>query len=194
MVFLMSEGYRYTHNKYKYFVRMLLFAILAMYPYYLLKGHPFNVLFTLAAGLLLLIIKDETVERLKSVDPRIITGIFLILSMIASWTFREASWGWPGIFVIYIAGQIKDPKINAFAVPCLLFIGSIWEYGFENHINITQFAPFIWCFYGGMLMTIPLLCAYNGEEGYKGKGILRYMFYVYYPLHLAALYCIKMWC
>ena len=165
-----------------------------MYPFYLLKGHPFNVLFTLAAGLLLLIIKDETVERLKSVDPRIITGIFLILSMIASWTFREASWGWPGIFVIYIAGQIKDPKINAFAVPCLLFIGSIWEYGFENHINITQFAPFIWCFYGGMLMTIPLLCAYNGEEGYKGKGILRYMFYDYYPLHLAVLYCIKMWC
>ena len=34
------------------------------------------------------------------------------------------------------------------------------------------------------LLTLPLLAIYNGQ---RGKGRMKWLFYFYYPLHLAAL-------
>ena len=39
------------------------------------------------------------------------------------------------------------------------------------------------------LLAIPLLALYNGS---RGKWKLKYLFYIYYPLHLAALHLLQM--
>ena len=39
------------------------------------------------------------------------------------------------------------------------------------------------------LLSLPLLWIYNGQ---RGKLRLKYLFYVYYPLHLAVLWCINL--
>ena len=39
------------------------------------------------------------------------------------------------------------------------------------------------------LLSLPLLALYNGQ---RGKMKLKYLFYLYYPLHLAALYGISL--
>ena len=39
------------------------------------------------------------------------------------------------------------------------------------------------------LLSLPLLALYNGK---KGKMKLKYLFYLYYPLHLVAIYAISM--
>ena len=42
-----------------------------------------------------------------------------------------------------------------------------------------------WC----SLLTLPLLALYNGQ---RGKGQMKYFFYLYYPLHLAVIYGISL--
>jgi hypothetical protein len=39
------------------------------------------------------------------------------------------------------------------------------------------------------LFTLPLLALYNGQ---RGTARLKYLFYIFYPVHLAAIYGIKM--
>ncbi len=39
------------------------------------------------------------------------------------------------------------------------------------------------------LLTLPLLALYNGQ---RGKWKMKWLFYLYYPLHLAALWAIDM--
>ena len=40
------------------------------------------------------------------------------------------------------------------------------------------------------LAAVPLLVLYNGE---RGKRKLKYLFYIYYPVHLAAIYLVSAW-
>ena len=42
-----------------------------------------------------------------------------------------------------------------------------------------------WC-----LLSLPLLALYSGE---RGKLRLKYLFYIYYPLHLMVLEGIRLW-
>ena len=40
------------------------------------------------------------------------------------------------------------------------------------------------------LLSLPLLALYNGQ---RGKYRMKYLFYIYYPLHLALLYALALW-
>ena len=55
MVYFMVEGYGYTRSKKKYFLRLLLFAILSEIPYYYALGFGnLNMLFTLSICFLII--------------------------------------------------------------------------------------------------------------------------------------------
>ena len=71
-IFLLLEGFQYTHNRFLYIGRLLLFAIISEIPFDLavnlstnsiLKGHVLeftsqNVFFTLAIGMIVLTVFD----------------------------------------------------------------------------------------------------------------------------------------
>lgn len=189
MVFLIAEGYFHTHNKFKYAGRLFIFAIISMYPFNMMEGKPWNVLFTLFVGLSLLIIKDECALYFDTIDERIWLVFFGAVSFVLSVGLHYFDWGFAGIFAIYVGGQIKDTKLRALAVPVILFCGYI----VGNFVVVGSFPPsfalmpidsYSLLFYAGALVSsIPLLL-YNGEKGYSKEPYTKYLFYVYYPLHI----------
>ena len=189
MVFLMAEGYHYTRNKWKYLGRLLIFAIISMVPFNMMEGKPWNVLFTLGIGLALLICKDEYVRMFPKVDSKVWLVLFGILSFAISVGLYFCDWGFSGIFAIYIGGQIQNRKVRGVVVPLILYAGYI----LGNFVAYGGLPPvFVYngitnwnlIFYSGLFFVIPLLCLYNGEKGYTKDPYTKYMFYVYYPLHI----------
>jgi hypothetical protein len=175
---------------------MLIFAVLSMGPFYMMSGRPWNVLFTLFAGLVLLIIKDECADMFKSVDSKIWTAVFGILAFVLSVGLYQCDWGFLGIFAIYVGGQIKDTKIRAFAVPLVLLCGYVlanWveEGGFPPALAYYPISSHSWAFYGGLFVISFILLLYNGKKGYSNGIYTKYLFYMFYPLHIFILAFIR---
>ena len=57
-LFSIANGYWHTRNLKRYALRLLIFACLAEYPYYLLFGFHGSIMFTLLLGLLTLKLMD----------------------------------------------------------------------------------------------------------------------------------------
>ena len=195
MVFLIAEGYFHTRNKFKYAGRLFVFAIISMGPFYLMENKPWNVLFTLFVGLSLLIIKDECSSFFDKIDANIWTGLFGVIAFVLSLGLYTFDWGFAGIFAVYVSGQIKNTKIRALVIPIILFCG----YLIKDFMIVGSFPPvfdlgpidsYDLLFYTGALFSsIPLLL-YNGEKGFSREPYTKYLFYVYYPLHIFIIYMI----
>ena len=196
MVFMIAEGYFHTRNKFKYAGRLFVFSFISMYPFYLMEDTPWNVICTLFMGLFLLIMRDLCAETFSVIDTKIWTAIFLVISFVTSVGLYFYDWGFAGIFVIYIAGQIKDAKSRAILVPVLLFMGYIVSDfvvvgSFPPEFAYTSIDAYSLIHYCGLFFVIPLLLLYNGEKGYTKEPYTKYLFYLYYPLHILILSLIK---
>ena len=63
--YLVAEGYSKTHNKKKYFLRMLIFAILSTVPFLLVQdGLILNIMFTFTFAIIVMYLYDN-VEKAK---------------------------------------------------------------------------------------------------------------------------------
>ena len=185
MVFLLTEGYVYTSNRVRYAGRLFLFAILSMLPFCMMDGKPWNVLFTLFVGLVLLMLKDDVADRFCEVDARIWTVVFLLLSAVISWFLKECDWGFAGILIIYAAGQISNRKVRAVLISLGLFAGAIFKVCVMQGVD--SFTQYSMIFYSGLLVSFIPMLFYNGERG-KSYGIIsKYAFYAYYPAHIFVL-------
>ncbi|MCY7040335.1 conjugal transfer protein TraX [Streptococcus sanguinis] len=182
MAYLLVEGFQHTRSRGKYALRLTLFWLLSILPfYYLFESHkPLtvdnNILYTLLLGLLLLVF----LEKLQHSFLRFV----LILSF--SFLTLQSDWGFLGILTI-VGFYEKREQSDSFVSPILsLMIVSIL-------INIWAFHedpnPIILCdavAMLGLLLTLPLLKAYNGQRGYSPAWV-KWGFYAFYPLHLCLL-------
>ena len=175
--FLLVEGFKHTSNKFKYFLRLLLFAIITQPIYnYAFNNQGLNILFTFSLSFLLL----SSLEFIKKIINNYSKGIenylykiisysliyilFAFFSLILNVDYQAL--GISLIFVFYLS-----PKIWLSFVLYLLII-------FSFSTNNLQFYS---------LLSFIFIYQYNGK---KGKSI-KYFFYLYYPLHLMFLKIIK---
>lgn len=181
LAFMLTEGFYYTKNKWIYLGRLSVFAVLSMYPYYLLQGDPWNVLLTLSVAFSCLMIRDK-LFALTSDKYRmeVFFGFFLAVTFL-SWFCNFMDWGFPGIMVIVFAYEIADKKKRIYFIPIALFVGCVIEAFIKNTLSVDSLI-----FYSGILFSIPVLCLYNGKRGYS-SFISKYSFYLYYPLHILIL-------
>jgi len=174
--FLITEGYEHTSNLKKYLLRLLLFAIISQIPFMLLFTGDFtlNILFTLALGLLAITVYNKFKNKL-------IGFLFIIFSAVLA-QLLHFDYGWFGIAIIFIFYIFKNNKINMnFFFYITVFLN--YFYYFAYTARIEYLLIFISC----ALSLIPINL-YNGK---KGKNI-KYFLYAFYPLHLIALYLIKL--
>ena len=165
--FLLVEGFYHTHHIGKYMIRLGVFALISEIPYDLafrgtyLEFSRQNVFFTLCIGLIMM----NAVKRTNNMSVK---AIYVVLAMWAA-QMLSSDYGYKGILLIavfYFFREYLAVKITLSAVWNLLWNPLIQGYG--------------------ALAGIPILF-YNGEKGRS----MKYIFYVFYPVHLLILYYIS---
>lgn len=176
--FQISEGYKHTRDVKKYFLRLLIFAFISQIPYMLFefsvgKGFSFNVLFTLSLGLLSIILYDKQKNKFLG---------FILVYLIAIFaSLFQISYGAFGIIIIFIFHLFKDKKgwmTLCYLVTCFLkYLPSLIQYQFYYKFIILCICT---------MLPIIFILFYNEK---KGKDI-KYLLYLFYPLHLLVLFLI----
>lgn len=170
--FLIAEGVKHTKNRFKYLLRLFLFALiseipfdLAIYKRLLFFGKQ-NVFFTLLGGALLICVIEWLFSKLSGTK---------ILAVILSVGFT--------VFMIFCINKLHtDYSYRGVLLVLMLYL-------FREHKNLGVLSgAFLLGDKRALLSFIPLHF-YNGERGRCPK-LLQYGFYAFYPLHLALLYLI----
>jgi hypothetical protein len=182
MCFFIAEGFYYTRSKYKYGMRLGIFAIISQFAYtYAERGTiltsslftDWNVIFTLFVGFCVLL----AYEKIDNNPAKWIVIVLLCAaSFFGDWMIIAPVW----ILCFYI---FRDDKRKRFII-----------FGILAVVEIASCIPFIInngeAWQVGVLLVIPLLWFYRGEKG-GGSPIHKWAFYIFYPLHLLALGMIK---
>lgn len=110
--FLVAEGFAHTRNRMRYFLSLMLFAVVSEVPWYLLNGADgtHNVMFTLALGVAAL----AAFERLRGHRALAIAAI-LLAALLAE--VSGLDYGWRGIVVILVLHLFRS-KNTAKAQGC----------------------------------------------------------------------------
>lgn len=176
--YMIAEGCRHTRNMGKYLGTMLAFAALCQGVYFFAMGSLYMsilVTFSLAIGLIFLI--QQAKGGFAAAVPALLAGIaavyVLTLPRLLPGTDFAIDYGFFGVML-----------------PVLIYLGrNKWESLLLCALGLTALA----LTYGGIqwygLAALPLLALYSGK---RGKYKMKYLFYIYYPAHLAAIYAISL--
>ena len=201
MAFFVAEGYKHTSNLKKYMGRILIFALIAQVPYMaafetmFVFGISFNIMFTIFIGLTMLVLYDKMKIRWLFWVIFVITCIITVL----------ADWGIVGPVMILMYHTIKSDKAKKIATPIVagsftLIFGIIVSIAMvvvmmvsndpllaelldaeAAAVGMDALAGLL--FPVGSFASIALLLNYNGQRGRS----MKYLFYVFYPLHFVIL-------
>lgn len=187
--FLLVEGCFYTRNKLRHFLVISGFALVMQVVLYLatsMTDFSIFVHFSIAVGICYIIDFIDKFFREKKyiVSISLIIGLILLSCFIFiidnSTMYFYSNYGIYGIFLpvsMYIVRKyIKD--IHIFINIILICIALV----LMNH-----FRAYNYQLYG--MFSFVFILLYNGK---KGKYNLKYLFYIFYPLHMVILYAIAM--
>lgn len=179
--FQIVQGYIHTHDIKKYILRLSIFALISQIPFMLFYHVVFdsfavNVIFTLLFGLLTILIYDKY-NKFVGVCS------FLLLGIIAQ--ICKFDYGFFGVFIIFMFYLLRNKKIAmsiTFAIAVIIkYYFPLAKYGLPaSYLFLGN--KYSCLMYFTMLSVIPILF-YNGKKGKDAK----YLFYIFYPLHLLAL-------
>ncbi len=171
--FLTVQGYLYTSNLKNYITRLSIEAIISFVPFSLFIGNkPFyfehqNVIFTLLLGVLAIYAIDKFIYNNK-----FIAIIILSLCCFTAYIIHS-DYGVFGVLIIasfFIFNKNKNLSLISFAIInfCFSLLSGTYIQGFAS------------------LAVIPLYF-YNHK---LGKYKLKWLFYLFYPIHMIVIYFI----
>ncbi|MCR5796238.1 MAG: conjugal transfer protein TraX [Solobacterium sp.] len=172
--FCVAEGFAHTRDRKKYLLRMGIFALISEVPFDLFaKGdvnlvHQ-NIMFTFLWAMLGLTCYEKITENKKSAAKAagiVLLLVFIIISAILRLDYNMTACG---LVMIFYLLREKNMFLRTGAA-------ALYHMVLRN-VGIHWFG----------LLSFPFLLMYNGE---KGKG-LKWLFYVFYPGHMLAIWLIK---
>lgn len=179
--FQSTEGYIHTKNFKNYIMKLLLFACISQIPFMLFIStfsndiFSLNVLFTFVFGLLAIHLYNKSTNKLF--------GFLLVLLFGIIAEFLKTDYGIYGVFLIFVFYLFKDKKF-------LMILGSTGLMALYYGFYAFKFCDFKIIYILYMLsscFSLFFISIYNKKEGPKTK----YLFYIFYPLHLIILYVIS---
>lgn len=165
--FQLGIGYAHTKNKVKHILTLLLFALISQIPFYMMcsihnSGVNLNILFTFLFALLI-IYSNENIKQYIIKIP-LIAILFLIAFYI------KTDYGICGILLTILLYYFSNYKI--LIIPILFFTMTLLCY-------MNQSSP-IQLF---SILSSVFILTYNGKKGVHVK----WLFYIFYPLHMILL-------
>ena len=185
--FLIAEGCVHTHDRKKYALRLLVFALLSEIPFNLMTGravwNPYdqNVLWTLLLGAAVCWIMDGALKR-RTVPIFVLTGAAMVAAFWLLEVFCTDYGGWGMLLVAMFYGVRRAPygqaaKMAAQAVGLAFFC-----IGVMGGVTIELWA----------LTALVPIWLYNGQCGVSHKAV-QYGFYAFYPVHILILSLIALY-
>lgn len=176
--YMIAQGCRYTKNKARYLLTIASVALVCQLVYFFAMGSLYQcilVTFSLSIGLIF-------VMGLALRKRSLLYTAIAVLSFISVLCISEYL---PNI----LPGFYIDYGFIGIMLPVLIWLGNgKWQSLALCCIGLVLLSignPLQWF----SLLALPLLALYNGT---RGKRKLKYLFYIYYPAHLALIYLISL--
>ena len=175
--FMLVEGFKHTHSRSRYFLRLLFTALVTQVLFYVVSSrfgysYSHNVMFTLTFSLISLICAEQG-------------GFYIIaipLLALAAGAF-ECEYGTYGVLMIigfYYAGKIfSKNRYLCVAAQSIVLIAMMSSQALQVGWPIQLYAIFA---------AVPI-ALYSGK---KGRRLPRLFGYIYYPAHIAVLLLVKL--
>lgn len=175
--YMVGEGFAHTRNRGRYFLQMLGLAAVCQIGLYVATGSLLQcvvVSFTLAITVMFSI--EFCKKRITLLSVAVLAITFaavlftvLILPELLPGTDFAVDYGLPGILIPIIACYAPK-RVWKLVLTALCMVVRGLTYG-----GIQWFC----------LLSILLLVCYNGQ---RGSRKIKYLFYIFYPLHLVVIY------
>ena len=184
-LFSIANGYQHTRDFKKYALRLLVFACLAEWPYYLLFGFHGNIMFTLLLGLLTLKLMDWGNGKRAGLGYALAAGgviaaehfalaegkgryilFILVFYLTEHWTVRKKALLW--LFLM---------PLSRYRLIRMFFSEQLFDYRWFHMLCINVVGP---------LLGVAFTFFYNGKKGRSFPGD-KYLWYLFYPAHLLIL-------
>ena len=172
--YMIAEGCAHTRNRRKYLLQMAGLALLCQLVYFFAMGSLFQcILVTFTLSILLIYACDTGSRPLTALALLGMAFVTVALPRMLPGTDFALDYGFFGVLVPVAAylGKTHREKL-LFTAGALVALA--WSVGDIQWYSLAALLP---------------LALYGGQ---RGKGRMKWLFYLYYPLHLAAIYGISL--
>ncbi len=194
MCFFIAEGYYHTRSVKKYAWRLLTLAVVSHFAYLFASNDfvncrsfiPFydgsvlnqtGVVWSLLGGLAMLCVNDS--RRFGVATKALCVLLICALTFPADWSCIAA------LCILSIGSNRGKPKRQ---IAWCLFYVAIYALVYALVLD-----PVYGALQLGTVLAIPLLALYGGRRGNPAlNGMLKPLFYIYYPLHLAVIGLVRL--
>lgn len=189
----LAQGFRYSSNRRAYFKRLVVFAFISQLPYSFLNPgaiftlYKLNQLFQFALSFILLNLYEK---RKKSKWFYLLAMGLLLLPDLIQYFFPPFSLGYGsyGLMLSLLFYLIRDPFEQILGYVLISIYGSISSgliYGTSFSVIIQGFAGLDgFIFQWRSILALPLI---QISERLPKKRVPKYLFYFFYPVHIAIL-------
>lgn len=184
-LFSIANGYRHTRSFKRYALRLLVFACLAEYPYYLLFGFHGNIMFTLLLGLLTLGLMDWGNGKGAGLGYLLAAGVVISAQYLS---LTEGNGAYILFILVFYMTEHWPVKKKALLWLLLMPLSRyrlIWMF-FSEQLFTWRWLHMLCINAVGPLLGVACTFFYNGKKGPSFPGD-KYLWYVFYPAHLLAL-------
>lgn len=175
--YMIAEGCRHTRSMGKYFSTMAGFALVCQLVEFFIRNSLYMsilVTFSMSIGLVWLWKKQEQSGKIWLIG--------FMLGCLGAWYICEA-------LPRSLPGFAVDYSFIGVMIPVLTYFGKtktqriiLWAGGLCLLANDSYWIQWL------ALGALPLIALYNGQ---RGKRNLKWLFYIYYPAHLVAIYFVS---
>ncbi len=195
-LFLLVEGFMHTSNVLKYALRLLIFALVSEIPFNIaVNGTVFypeyqSVYFTLFLSLVMMYLYEIIIEKFYKEKKWLCITLCILVFLVMTYISHKINCDYSTLGIAMAAGMYffrNKPSIRPWALFGIIAFYTIFP-------DILAQIPFLeryqYWFGGSSVLELIgvaafiLLRKYNGE---RGSFNLKYVFYLFYPVHLLIL-------
>lgn len=185
MCYFVSQGFKYTKNRKRYFMRLFIFSLISHFPYalYMEKAFHFESLFKITSiiwGLTMGYVALWVCSNKKTILPLKILAVALCCVLAYPSDYNL----YPVILILFFGLLRTNLFAQLFSYTVITLGVYILPIVLKNHV--------FHLYWLGYLLFIPLILIYSGKRGAK-NAFTKWSFYVYYPLHLLIIWLVAMY-
>ncbi len=188
MCYFIAEGYHYTRNVSKYTNRLFVFAVISHFAYVFASmdfvdwksfipfyyGSIFNqtsVMWSLLWGLIMLRVANSQKIQ-KNAVKIILIALICLISFPSDWSCVAS--------LCILAFGTNRGKLKAQMLWMIFYVtiyAAVYFFAIDKIYGLLQLS---------VVFAIPIIMMYNGQRGkvQRLNNVMKWLFYLYYPLHL----------